>query len=154
MDSIQTFWADIMKIPGAGVVLGLFGLLTVVLIAIYVLKGVREMALGGGEDSLNSISHLTEFERLRAEGKLNDEEFQRLKKAVPQNIMPSVVPKTNQSNPSLSSNRNPNQAPNSTPDLPPPLTNNSNNSDPAPDFTEAESDATAEQQPDSSDDTK
>jgi hypothetical protein len=76
-----------MEIPGARWIIAGFGLLTCVLIAVYVVKGFRDMALGHDQDS---TSYLEEFQRLRDEGKLNKDEYDRLKKNLPQHLAGSL----------------------------------------------------------------
>ena len=60
------------------------GLVVCVAVAFYVVKLFRDMALGGREDP---ASYITEFQRLRDEGKLDDEEYSRLTKAIPKDVV-------------------------------------------------------------------
>lgn len=73
-----------MEIPGARWIVAGFGLITCILIAVYVVKAFRDMALGNNADT---PSYLEEFQRLRDEGKLNSEEYDRLKKLIPKKII-------------------------------------------------------------------
>lgn len=83
MNSIRQLWLDAMQDPATRWIVAIFVLITVILVAVYVAKWFRDLAIGGG---LESVSHLSEFERLHAEGKLNADEYQRLKKTIPLNI--------------------------------------------------------------------
>ena len=80
-----------MEIPGARWIVAGFGLITCILIAVYVVKAFRDMALG---NSQSTTSYLEEFQRLRDEGKLDKEEYDRLKKSIPQELIPDVDGKT------------------------------------------------------------
>ena len=60
------------------------GLLVVLLVGFYLFKLVRDMALGNTSfGSAESTDFLTEFQKLRDEGKVNDEEYKRLKQSIP-----------------------------------------------------------------------
>ncbi len=83
MNSIRQLWLDAMQDPATRWIVAIFVLISVILVAVYVAKWFRDLAIGGG---LESVSHLSEFERLHAEGKLNADEYQRLKKTIPLNI--------------------------------------------------------------------
>lgn len=76
-----------MQIKEARWIVAAFGLVTCVLVAIYFVKLFRDMALGSGNDPLGE---LPDFERLRQEGKLNQEEYNRLKKSIPKNLLPGT----------------------------------------------------------------
>lgn len=76
-----------MQIQEARWIVAAFGLITCILIAVYVVKLFRDMALGSGSDSVNAVP---DIERLRQEGKLNQEEYNRLKKAIPKNLIPGT----------------------------------------------------------------
>ena len=45
------------------------------------------MALVGGADS---VTDLPDFEQLRREGKLNEEEYKKLKQSIPKNVLPGT----------------------------------------------------------------
>ena len=82
--SIREFWDQAMAIREARWVMAAAGLLVLLLVVFYLFKLVRDMALGSTTANLNeSADFLTEFKQLRAEGKLNEEEFARLKQAIP-----------------------------------------------------------------------
>lgn len=85
MDSIFQFWNETMQIKEARWIVAAFGLITCVLVAFYFVKLFRDMAYGGG---VSSAGELPDFERMRREGKLNDEEYQRLKKTIPKHVLP------------------------------------------------------------------
>lgn len=87
MDSINQFWNEVMQIKEARWIVAALGLITCVLVAYYFVKLFRDMAYGGGIDA---ASDLPDFERLRREGKLNDEEYNRLKKSIPKNVLPGT----------------------------------------------------------------
>jgi len=87
MDSIKKFWSETMEIPGAGWIVGISGLVIFVLISYYILSLIRNMALGKTEDP---ASYISEFQRLRNEGKLDDEEYERLAKVIPKDVSPQV----------------------------------------------------------------
>ena len=60
------------------------GLLVVLLVGFYLFKMVRDMALGNTSfGSAESTDFLTEFQKLRDEGKVDDEEYKRLKQSIP-----------------------------------------------------------------------
>ena len=84
MEEIKKFWSETMEIPGAGWIVGISGLLIILMIAYYVVKQFRDMALGKVEDP---TSYMTEFQKLRNEGKLDDEEYSRLAKAIPKQTL-------------------------------------------------------------------
>lgn len=65
-----------MEISEARWVVAIAGLLILVLTGIYCVKWVRDMALGvGGDSPATTEDYLSEFQRLRDEGKLAPEEF-------------------------------------------------------------------------------
>jgi hypothetical protein len=73
-------WNKLMEIPEAKwIVIGTL-LLFIVLIGIYVVTFFRNLAIGGVEED-DDI--LTGFRRMRDEGQLDDEEYSRLKQAIP-----------------------------------------------------------------------
>ena len=63
-----------MALPGAGWVVSTFGLVSSILIAVYVVKWFRDLAIGVGNEP---VSHLAEFERLYAAGTIDEDEFKR-----------------------------------------------------------------------------
>lgn len=83
MDSIKTFWSETMEIPEARWIVILAGLVISVAVAYYVVKLFRDMAMGVSTDS---TSYISDFQRLRDEGKLNDEEYSKLAQAIPKTI--------------------------------------------------------------------
>ena len=83
MEEIKKFWVETMEIPEARWIVAVSGLVICVAVAFYVVKLFRDMALGGREDS---ASYITDFQRLRDEGKLDDEEYSRLTKAIPKDV--------------------------------------------------------------------
>ncbi len=80
-----------MEIPGARWIVAGFGLITCILIAVYVVKAFRDMALG---NSKPTTSYLDEFQRLRDEGKLDNDEYERLKKSIPKTLIPDIESKS------------------------------------------------------------
>ncbi len=80
MDSIKKLWTETMQIPEARWIAIIAGLVILLAIAYYVLKSLREMAIGGEATPTDFIS---EFQKLRDEGKLDDDEFSRLAHSIP-----------------------------------------------------------------------
>ena len=73
-----------MAIREARWIMAAAGLLVVLLVGFYVFKLLRDMALGNTSfGSAESTDFLTEFQKLRDEGKVNDEEYKRLKQSIP-----------------------------------------------------------------------
>ena len=84
MQSIREFWDQAMAIREARWVITAAGLLVLLLVGFYVFKLVRDMALGNSSfGSAESADFLNEFQKLRDEGKVNDEEYNRLKQSIP-----------------------------------------------------------------------
>jgi hypothetical protein len=82
--SIREFWDQAMAIREARWIMAAAGLLVVLLVGFYLFKLVRDMALGNTSfGSAESTDFLTEFQKLRDEGKVNDEEYKRLKQSIP-----------------------------------------------------------------------
>ena len=82
--SIREFWDQAMAIREARWIMAAAGLLVVLLVGFYVFKLLRDMALGNTSfGSAESTDFLTEFQKLRDEGKVNDEEYKRLKQSIP-----------------------------------------------------------------------
>ncbi len=98
LEEIREIWTDALEIKEARWIVAFFGLVTCILVGVYVVKKFRDMALGGGTET---ISHLTEFQRLHEAGKLNQDEYDRLKKTIPKNITASVVPGSTKELPGL-----------------------------------------------------
>jgi hypothetical protein len=85
--NLWQLWLDAMNDPVAKWVVIIFLLISLILSAIYVAKWFRDLAIGG-QDFASSISHnLAEIEKLYAERKISTEEYQRLKKVVPQQLV-------------------------------------------------------------------
>jgi len=80
LDAIAEWWAKVMAVPGANWVVAIFLLLSLLLVAIYVAKSFRDLATGRNE--IDTSSHFADFEKLRSEGKLDEEEYKRLKEAL------------------------------------------------------------------------
>ena len=76
-----------MEIPEARWILALAGLIICVATAYYVIKLFRDMAMGHREDPTN---YMTEFQKMRDEGKLDDEEYSRLARSIPKAEMPNL----------------------------------------------------------------
>jgi hypothetical protein len=83
MEELKKFWSETMEIPEARWIVAISGLVIGLAIAYYFVKLFRDMALGRVEDP---TSYITEFQRLRNEGKLDDEEYSRLAKAIPKQL--------------------------------------------------------------------
>ena len=69
-----------MDIPEARWILWITLLVVFVLVAVYVAKMFRDMAIGGSGG--NNATMLSDFEQLRNEGKLDDDEYQKLKTTI------------------------------------------------------------------------
>lgn len=87
MEEISKFWSETMEIPGARWIVAIAGLLIGLFVAYYVVKLFRDMALGRVEDP---TSYITDFQKLRDEGKLDQEEYSRLSKVIPKQTMPEL----------------------------------------------------------------
>ena len=94
MDSIKKFWIETMEIPEARWIVAISGLVICVAVAFFIVKLFRDMALGNTEDP---AGYLTDFQRLRDEGKLDEEEYSRLSKAIPKEVLPEVGDQSKQS---------------------------------------------------------
>jgi len=82
--SIREFWDQAMAIREARWILAAAGLAVLLLVGFYVFKLVRDMALGNTSfGPAESTDFLTDFQKLRDQGKLNDEEYKRLKQSIP-----------------------------------------------------------------------
>jgi hypothetical protein len=87
MEELKKFWSETMEIPEARWIVALAGLVICAATAYYVVKLFRDMAIGHREDP---ASYITEFQRLRDEGKLDDEEYSRLAKSIPKPQTPKL----------------------------------------------------------------
>jgi hypothetical protein len=87
MESINKFWSKTMEIPGAGWIVAFSGLVICVAVAYYVLMLLRDMATG---KTVEPTSYIGDFQKLRDEGKLNDEEYTKLAKSIPTVISDGV----------------------------------------------------------------
>ncbi len=83
MEELKRFWTETMEIREARWIVIISGLVICVSIAYYVVKLFRDMATG---KSMESANYISEFQRLRDQGKLDDEEFSRLAKSIPKAI--------------------------------------------------------------------
>ena len=84
MQSIREFWDQAMAIREARWLMTAVGLLVLLLVGYYLFKLVRDMALGNTSfGSAESADFLTDFQKLRDEGKVNDEEYKRVKQSIP-----------------------------------------------------------------------
>lgn len=82
--TIREFWDQAMEIREARWILTATGFLVVILVGFYLFKLVRDMALGSTSHRVvDSAEFLTDFQKLRDEGKLNEEEYARLKQSIP-----------------------------------------------------------------------
>jgi hypothetical protein len=90
MEAITKFWSETMEIREARWIVVLSGLVICVAIAYYVVKLFRDMALGV---SVDPSSYISDFQRLRDQGKLDDEEYAKLAKSIPK-IIPGGVAET------------------------------------------------------------
>ena len=83
METLQQYWEEVMQIREVRWIVIIAGLVACLSVAFYFAKLFRDMALGKSEDP---TSFITEFQRLREEGKLNDEEYAKLKQVIPKQI--------------------------------------------------------------------
>ncbi|MEM7455876.1 MAG: hypothetical protein AAF456_16095 [Planctomycetota bacterium] len=81
METIREFVADTWSIPEARWIVWTTVLIVSVLIGIYFAGAFRRLALGG-DDAGEPVSDLTDFEKMRREGQLDDSEFDTLKAEV------------------------------------------------------------------------
>lgn len=84
MEELKKFWSETMEIPEARWIVAITGLVIGLAVAFYFVKLFRDMALGNSEDP---TSYITEFQKLRNEGKLDEEEYSRLAKAIPKQTL-------------------------------------------------------------------
>lgn len=84
MEEIKKFWSELMEIPEARWIVAITGLVMGLAIGYYFVKQFRDMALGRVEDP---ASYITDFQKLRNEGKLDEEEYSRLAKAIPKQTL-------------------------------------------------------------------
>ena len=87
MDEIKKFWSETMEMTEARWIVAIAGLVICVATAFYVVKFLRDMALGKVE---NSASYMGNFQRLREEGKLDDDEFAKLAQVLPKETSPET----------------------------------------------------------------
>lgn len=83
MEAIKTFWSRTMEIQEARWFIAFIGLVVCLIIAYYFIVLFRNMAIG---ESTHPTDYITEFQRLRDEGELNDEEYTRLAQAIPKHM--------------------------------------------------------------------
>ncbi len=74
------FFSDIWEIPAARLIVGIAVLASLVLILFYVIKKVRGMALG--KERADFSEHLSEFRQMYEEGKLDEQDFKRVKEQI------------------------------------------------------------------------
>jgi Zn-dependent protease with chaperone function len=90
LDSLREFWTDLTEIREARMVVWLTLLAIVLSIGIFVVKWIRDMFLGINQAS--PTDHLTGFRALREQGKIDDEEYQRLRSTVSKKVAPQIEP--------------------------------------------------------------
>ncbi len=83
-------WVNALNDPIGKWITWLTLLLIMIVIAIYVAKFFRDLAVGESNDGLGQWS---EFQRLHAEGKLSPWEYQRLKATVPKRLADQMLSK-------------------------------------------------------------
>lgn len=79
-DSISKFWEEAMEIPEARWIIWLTLLVILILVGTYVAMYFRGQAMGIVKEKAD---YLSDFRKLKDEGKLDEEEFGRLKQAIP-----------------------------------------------------------------------
>ena len=72
-----------MEIPEAKWVVLVAGLAICICAGYYVVRLFRDMAMGSRSAPTD---YITDFQKLRDEGKLNDEEYSRLQKSIPKQL--------------------------------------------------------------------
>ncbi len=90
--SFKQYWNELLTIPGASLILWISALVIGLWVAYYFAKLFRDMAMGGSPDP---PSYIGDFERLREEGKLDDDEYSRLKKSIPKHLPEKLIGKKN-----------------------------------------------------------
>ena len=90
MESLKKYWYELMEIPEAKWIVLVAGLAICVCAGFYIVKLFRDMAMGSGT---NPVSHITDFQKLRDEGKLNDEEYAALKQSIPKQLPKELTDK-------------------------------------------------------------
>lgn len=83
MDKLKQFWSETMEIPEARWIVAFAGLVVCVCVAYYFVKFFRDMALGSNEDPTSFISN---FQKMRDEGMLEEDEYKRLKQSIPDQL--------------------------------------------------------------------
>ena len=81
MEEIKKFWSESMEIPEVRWIVALAGLVIVGAIGYYFIKLVRDMAIGGVSNEPGN--YLSEFQKMKTEGVLEDHEYEKLAKVVP-----------------------------------------------------------------------
>ena len=79
--SLNEYWQSIMNIPGASWIIWTSLLVILILVAVYVVGLVRNLAIGGSD--VDETDHLSEFRKLRDQGMIDEEEYKRLTAVVP-----------------------------------------------------------------------
>ena len=79
MQEIIKLWRSVSEIEGAGWVIGVVGALIIGWVGYYVIMLFRGMATGVTQ----STDLLNEFEQLKQQGKLSDDEFERVRASTP-----------------------------------------------------------------------
>lgn len=102
-ESIRSFWSDINEIREARMVVWITILAIVLAVSIYAIKTIRDWLLGSHQPTTSD--HLTRFRELREQGKINDEEFTRLRSTVGQAA--EFLVKSSESQPSGDRQRHP-----------------------------------------------
>ena len=87
MEAIKKFWSETMEIPEARWIIAIAGLVIVLCVSYYIVKLFRDMALGKAPDP---ASYISDFQRLRDEGKVDDEEYAKLTQSIPKELAEDV----------------------------------------------------------------
>ncbi len=83
-DSVAEVWNDLMEIREARWVVWITILVIAILVAVYVAKGFRDMAFGGGSSDDEPLS---DVEKLKQSGFILDEEYDAMKNNVAQQTL-------------------------------------------------------------------
>lgn len=91
MKAFQEYWTDLMKMSEARWIISITLLAMGLAVAFYVGKFFRDMATG---QASNPTDFISDFQRMKAEGKLNEEEFKKLANAIPKDaLLPEIEKK-------------------------------------------------------------
>lgn len=94
MEELKQFWNETMEIPEARWIVAIAGLVICLCVAYYFVKLFRDMALGTNDS--DPTSFISEFQKLRDEGQLDEEEYAKVKKTIPKQLPDELMGKKDQ----------------------------------------------------------